>query len=99
TVESDLPVAFRGKTYQWAQTLDIVAGRDRTLELTADNADVNSVSAAATLENDPSFLLPEWQASVVSIWAPTAHASGFGVDTNGLVATSGRAVASATTHA
>src|SRR5262245_15211047 len=62
TVESDLPVAFRGKAYQWAQTLDIVAGRDSSLELTADNAEIGNVTdatpmAAATLENDPSFLL------------------------------------------
>ena len=33
----------------------------------------------------------------VSIWTATAHASGFVVDANGLVATSGRAVGSATT--
>src|SRR6476619_7201082 len=91
SVESDAPVAFRGKAYQWTQTLDVVAGRDSTLELTADNAEVASVTAAsptaaATVENDPSFLLPEWQASIVSIWTPTAHASGFVVDANGLVA-------------
>jgi S1-C subfamily serine protease len=101
TVESDLPVSFRGKAYQWAQTLDVVAGRDSTLELTADNAEVGSITAAtttaaATPENDPSFLLPEWQASIVSIWSATAHASGFVVDANGLVVTSGRAVGSAT---
>ena len=28
TVESDEPVAFGGKGYQWAQTVDITAGRD-----------------------------------------------------------------------
>ena len=28
TVESDEPVAFDGKTYQWTQTLEITAGRD-----------------------------------------------------------------------
>src|SRR2546426_10504749 len=37
TVESDVPVAFDGKRYEWTQTLDIVAGRDTLLELTADN--------------------------------------------------------------
>jgi S1-C subfamily serine protease len=101
TVESDEPVAFRGKAYQWTQTLDIVAGRDRTLELTTANAEVADASTAtrtadAPLEADPSFLLPEWQASVVSIWTPLAHASGFVVDANGLVATSRRAVGAAT---
>lgn len=100
TVESDRPVAFRGKAYQWTQVLDVVAGRDSILELTADNAEIGSVTAAAPtaaapVENDPSFLLTEWQASVVSIWTATAHASGFVVGANGLVATSGRAVGSA----
>src|SRR6476660_920666 len=34
TVESDQPVAFHGTAYQWAQVVDIVAGRDAVLELT-----------------------------------------------------------------
>ena len=101
TVESDEPVAFRGNAYQWTQTLDVVAGRDSTLELSAANAEVAAVTggtatAASPLDADPSFLLPEWQASVVSIWTPTTHASGFVVDAIGLVATSWRAVGSAT---
>lgn len=100
TVESDQPVVFRGKAYQWTQTLDVVAGRPPTLELTAHNAEVGSLgaatSSAAPVEADPSFLLSEWQASVVSIWTPTAHASGFVVDATGLVVTSGRAVRDAT---
>src|SRR5216117_1173702 len=36
TVESDQPVAFHGKTYQWTQMVDVAAGRDAVLELTAD---------------------------------------------------------------
>ena len=40
TVESDRPVAFQGKAYQWTQMVDIAAGRDAVLELTADNAEV-----------------------------------------------------------
>src|SRR5262249_24206374 len=46
TVESDHPVAFNGKAYEWTQTLDIVAGRDGVLELTARNAEVASAAAA-----------------------------------------------------
>src|SRR4029077_4724090 len=42
TVESDEPFAFNGKGYQWTQTLDIPAGRDVVLELTAANADVGA---------------------------------------------------------
>jgi len=40
TVESDRPIVFQGRTYGWTQMLDIAAGRDTTLELTAENADV-----------------------------------------------------------
>src|SRR5204862_4647396 len=62
TVESDRPVAFEGKAYQWTQMVDIVAGRDAVLELTADNAEIGPVTSAtvsgARLEADPSFLLP-----------------------------------------
>src|SRR5437867_4477701 len=65
TVESDRPVAFHGKAYQWTQLVDIAAGRDSVLELTADNAEVEPVASgtatgAAPLEADPAFLLPEW---------------------------------------
>ena len=88
TVESDQPVAFNGKAYQWTQMVDIVAGRDAVLELTADNAEVEPVTAATTasgapLEADPSFLLPQWQDSVVALWTPTTRASGFVIDREG----------------
>src|SRR5262249_59715080 len=42
TVESDKPVAFNGKAYEWTQVVDIKAGRDTVLELTADNAEVGA---------------------------------------------------------
>jgi S1-C subfamily serine protease len=101
TVESDQPVAFLGKMYQWTQVVDIAAGRDAVLELTADNAEVESVRAGATssstlLEGNPSALLTEWQDSVVALWTPTAHASGFVVDARGFVATNQRVVGTAT---
>ena len=100
TVESDRPVSFKGKAYQWTQIIDIVAGRDATLELTMKNADVETASAAAasapSLETEPSLLLPRWQDSVVSVWSPTTRASGFVIDAKGLVATNQRAIGSAT---
>src|SRR6185295_19933977 len=48
TVESDRPVVFHGKAYQWTQMVDIAAGRDAVLELTADNAEVEATTASAT---------------------------------------------------
>ncbi|MDP9324090.1 MAG: serine protease [Acidobacteriota bacterium] len=100
TVESDRPVAFQGKAYQWTQTVRIVAGRDAVLELTADNAEVEAATSAtaseAPLEADPSFLLPQWQDSVVAVWTPISHASGFLIDAKGLIATNQRVIGTAT---
>ena len=102
TVESDEPVSYRGKAFQWTRILDVAAGRDVTLELTSANADAATAGAPVTssnppLEAEPSLLLPRWQDSVVSIWTPTVRASGFLFDARGLVATHQRAVGSATT--
>ena len=100
TVESDRPVVFQGKTYGWTKMLDIAAGRDATLELTAENADVDTAAApadpAAPAETDPAFLLLQWQDSVVTLWTPTAYASGFVIDAKGLIATNQRVVGTAT---
>jgi S1-C subfamily serine protease len=101
TVESDRPVAFRGKAYQWTQIIDVPAGRDTVLELTAGNAETESAATADTTsvrsgETDPAFLLGQWQDSVVALWSPTAHASGFVIDASGLIVTNQRVVGTAT---
>jgi S1-C subfamily serine protease len=100
TVESDQPVAFQGKGYQWIQMVDIVAGRDSSLQLTAENAEVGPLSAsmasASPAASDISLLLPQWQDSVVALWTPTTHASGFVFDAKGLIATNQRVVGKAT---
>ena len=103
TVESDEPAAFQGKAYQWTKTLNIVAGRDAVLQLTTANAEIVKASSAAAattdtapLKPDLSTLLAQWQDSVVGLWTPTTHASGFVIDANGLVATSQRAIGTAT---
>jgi hypothetical protein len=100
TVESDRPVVLQGKAYQWTQMVDVVAGRDTVLDLTEANAEVGPVGsdtiAAAPLEADPSSLLTQWQDSVVAIWTPTTHASGFVFDLKGLIATSQRVIGTAT---
>ena len=101
TVESDRPVAFQGKEYQWTETLDVSAGRDTVLELTADNAQVGpissaSASAGSSRRADPSDQLMQWQDSVVALWTPSTHASGFVIDSAGLIATNQRVVGTAT---
>ncbi len=100
-VESDQPVAFQGKAYHWTQPLNVVAGRDSTLELTAANAvaepiEAGTTDAATPTATDTSLLLRQWLDSVVELWTPTAHASGFLVDAAGLIATSQQAVGDAT---
>jgi hypothetical protein len=56
------------------------------------------VTAAATsaTPSDPSFLASQWQETVVALWTPTRHGSGFVVDGQGLIVTSQRVVGAAT---
>ncbi len=101
TVESDKPLAFRGRRYQWTQTVDVAAGRDTVLDLTAANAEVTDLGTSdaapgAAPESDAGFLLQQWRNSVVGIWTPSTHASGFLVDARGLVVTNQRGIGTAT---
>ena len=101
-VESDQPLAFEGKTYEWSQRIDIIAGRDAMLELTAGNASIDIATAAATAsaaaraDTDPTLIASQWQDAVVGLWTPTQHASGFLVDARGLIVTNQRVVGTAT---
>lgn len=98
TVESDRPAVFQGKHYQWTQTLDVRAGADAALALTAANADVGESAAPAApvgRGTDPSDLLTQWQDSVVALWTPTRRASGFVIDPRGLIATNQQVVGTA----
>ncbi len=100
TVESDRPVALQGKAYRWTLLIDIVDGRTATLELTAANAEVETATTetpalAAPVESDSSFLLTEWQDSVVGLWTPTTRASGALIDARGLIVTTYRAIGGA----
>ena len=100
-IESDQPVAFEGTTYEWSQRIDIVAGRDTTLQLTAGNASVETGASAARgatpSDTDPSFLAAQWRDTIVALWTPTRYASGFVVDARGLIVTNQRVVGTATT--
>jgi hypothetical protein len=90
-VESDEPVAFGGKGYQWAQTVDITAGRDVVLELTAANAEVGAAPApSAPGKTIRRCSCRNGKDSLVAIWTPESRASGFVVDPAGLVMTNQR---------
>lgn len=96
TVESDRPLAFEGKSYQWTQMLDIIGGQEAVLELTLDNADATD-DAAAPLGLHASSVLARWHESVVAVWTPTMRASGFVIDARGSIATAARAIGAAKT--
>ncbi len=103
TVESDQPVVFEGRTFQWIQIVDLVAGRETALVLTAANADTLTPPPAAAPapsnavpDEDRVSIAARWQESVVAIWSPRAHASGVLVDGAGLVVTNQQAVGAAT---
>jgi len=101
-VESDRPVVSRGRAYQWTQVVTIVAGRELNLSLTDDNAEIVPLESVPASSPNPTdtprddLLLSRFQESVVAVWSPTARASGFVVDSRGLIATDGRAVGTAT---
>jgi len=103
TIESDRPLAFQGRAYQWTETVAILAGRDATLSLTAANAEVGTLEAAASTGAgparpiDPEDALLPWQASVLGLWTPIAPASGAVVDARGLIVTSQRVLGPAAT--
>ena len=95
TVESDEPLIFQGRAYEWRETLDVVPSRPASLELTAGNAQVNAAPSSAPSEPGASGLLLDWANSVVSIWSPTALGAGFLIDVRGLIATNQRLVGGA----
>ncbi|MGD9903337.1 MAG: serine protease [Vicinamibacterales bacterium] len=94
-VESDQPLALAGRAYQWRQEVEVVAGRETTLALTAANAEVASGGGSSGVATSTDVVLL-WQDSIVRLWTPTAHASGFLADARGLVVTSRQAIGDAT---
>lgn len=104
TVESEAPVAFEGRLYQWTQFVEVKAGADASLAWTAANAEVEAAPAgsaapATAPATSPSFLMPRWQDGVVAIWTPMSRTSGFVADARGLVVTSRSALGDATSVA
>src|SRR5688572_17009810 len=98
-VESDQPVTFGGRAYQWRQQVEIVAGRDVRLDFTADNAEIVPLEMVRPTTGGASrddALFEKHQESVVAVWSPTARVSGFVVDARGFIATEGRPIGTAT---
>jgi len=96
TVESDEPLSFEGRGYQWTQTLDVRSGRDTVLELTARNAEVGAAPAPPAPKAIDLSLPPRWQDNLVTIWTPQSRESGVVINAAGLVVTNARGIGSAT---
>jgi hypothetical protein len=105
-VESDQPSTLQGRAYRWNQSVELVAGREATLELTAANAEIGAITAATTAA--PAAPSPDeapisafastrskWQESVVAIWTERRHTAGFVASNKGFIATSARGIADA----
>jgi S1-C subfamily serine protease len=97
TIESEAPLTIDGRAYQWMQIVEVRAGRDVRLELTAANAEAldDAPAAVPVIEDEASRLLARWQNSVVAVWSPTARATAFLIDARGLLVTNEHAVRSA----
>ncbi len=101
TVESDRPVMLGGMAYTWTQMIEVSAGRDNPLVLTAQNAEIETGSALAGTATSPTHadaavIFSKWGSSVVELWTPTTHATGFVVHEKGLIATNLNAIGEAT---
>lgn len=96
TIESDQPLRFEGQAYAWTQMVDVVAGRDTLLELTAANAAVDAADAGTAAKEDPELYAKRWLEGVAGIWTATTHASASLVNVNGLLVTSQRLIGDAT---
>ncbi len=100
TVESDVPVTMGGRTFTWTEMLDVAAGQTTTLALTAVNAAVETATGATSdpataTSADGASILHRWRRSIVEIWTPVRHATGFLVDARGLIATNDHAIGEA----
>jgi len=101
TVESEQPLAIDGKAYQWTVVVDMVTGRDATLDLTNANAEMVAASelpnvVTSSMDGHPSSLLARWQGSEVEIWTDIARGTGVLVDTSGLITADLQVVGAAT---
>ena len=100
TVESDVPVALGGQGYQWTQIVDVASGAKADLSLTSSNAEIATDAGgdrgAAPVRADAAVIFNNWRHSIVQVWTPTTHASGFVIDPRGLIATNEPAIGEAT---
>lgn len=100
-VESEAPLIFQGRTYEWRQTVVVAAGQEARVELTMASAEVGTPAAPAPGAGDAPprtdawDLLVTWEQSVVPIWTPTTYASAI-VVAPGVLATAAAALGGAT---
>jgi hypothetical protein len=95
TVESEGPTVSQGRGYQWAQRVDVIAGRNTTLTLTTANAEISAGSAG--IEGAPAPLVPGREESpAATVWTEHRRATAVVVSGKDVVETSLSAIGDAT---
>lgn len=86
------PVEFAGKRFTWSVAFEVRAGEVVKLELSNDNATVEAIETAPSLEGarpapTESSIFQKVRQSVFKVISESGHGSGFLVDDRGLVLT------------
>ena len=89
-IVSEAPIEFEGKQYKWDLKLTLTAGVSSKLELSNDNAQVNTVQTeqpSGRVQDSLTQFFKKYESSVVTVWSEFGHGTGFLIDEKGLILT------------
>jgi S1-C subfamily serine protease len=86
-LESERAVEFQGKSYRWKLALSLKTGATTNIDLSLDNAAIETTAHVTASASDLPALFRRWQGSVVTVWSDTGRGSGFVIDKRGLILT------------
>ncbi|HEY0006564.1 MAG TPA: trypsin-like peptidase domain-containing protein [Pyrinomonadaceae bacterium] len=100
-VKSEKPLEFGGQAYAWSVNLKVEDGKDATLELSNDNADISLLAVAAPVSStgkrrvtEEAEMFKQLREGVVTIEGELGHGTGFIVDGAGLILTNQHVISS-----
>lgn len=91
-LESERPSEFQQRSYRWSVPVSLKPGVRAAIELSNDNATIESAAAPSSSTPDFPRLFREWQGSVVTVWSESGHGTGFLIDAAGLFLTNDHVV-------